>query len=80
MKLFLLSVLLIGLAFAGIAIKIWAKKGGEFSGYVRVKVLFLNKDGEPCGLCGKMPSQTKRTVICLIHNIIESFSSQKKIE
>ncbi|GIR81876.1 MAG: hypothetical protein CM15mP83_6020 [Flavobacteriaceae bacterium] len=28
MKLFLLSVLLIGLAFAGIAIKIWAKKVG----------------------------------------------------
>jgi hypothetical protein len=59
MKLFLLSVLLIGLAFAGIAIKIWVKKGGEFSGTCASQSPFLNKDGEPCGLCGKMPSQQK---------------------
>ena len=59
MKLFLLSVLLIGIAFAGIAIKIWAKKDGEFSGTCASQSPFLNKDGEPCGLCGKMPSQQK---------------------
>ncbi len=55
MKLFLLSVILIGLAFAGIAIKIWAKKDGEFAGTCASQSPFLNKDGEPCGLCGKMP-------------------------
>ena len=59
MKLFLLSVLLIGLAFAGIAIKIWTKKGGEFAGTCASQSPFLNKDGEPCGLCGKMPAQQK---------------------
>ena len=59
MKLFLLSVLLIGLAFAGIVIKIWAKKGGEFAGTCASQSPFLNKDGEPCGLCGKMPAQQK---------------------
>ena len=59
MKLFLLSVLLIGLAFAGIAIKIWEKKGGEFAGTCASQSPFLNKDGEPCGLCGKMPAQQK---------------------
>ena len=59
MKLFLLSVLLIGLAFAGIAIKIWAKKNGEFAGTCASQSPFLNKDGEPCGLCGKLPSQQK---------------------
>ena len=53
MKLFLLSVILIGLSFAGIAIKIWAKKDGEFSGTCASQSPFLNKDGEPCGLCGK---------------------------
>ena len=59
MKLFLLSVLLIGLAFAGIAIKIWAKKDGEFAGTCASQSPFLNKYGEPCGLCGKMPAQQK---------------------
>ena len=59
MKLFLLSVILIGLAFAGIAIKIWAKKDGEFSGTCASQSPFLNKDGEPCGLCGKMPEQQR---------------------
>ncbi len=59
MKLFLLSVLLIGLAFAGIAIKIWTKKGGEFAGTCASQSPFLNKDGEPCGMCGKMPAQQK---------------------
>ena len=59
MKLFLLSVLLIGIAFAGIAIKIWAKKDGEFAGTCASQSPFLNKDGEPCGLCGKLPSQQK---------------------
>ena len=59
MKLFLLSVLLIGLAFAGIAIKIWAKKDGEFAGTCASQSPFLYKDGEPCGLCGKMPAQQK---------------------
>ena len=32
MKLLLLSIGLLALAFAGIAIKIWSKKNGEFDG------------------------------------------------
>jgi len=32
MKLLLLSIILLGIGFAGIAIKIWAKKNGEFDG------------------------------------------------
>jgi len=32
MELFLITLVLVGLAFAGIAIKIWAKKDGEFAG------------------------------------------------
>jgi hypothetical protein len=31
MELFIITLILIALAFAGIAIKIWAKKGGEFA-------------------------------------------------
>jgi len=57
MELFIITLVLLGLAFAGIAIKIWAKKGGEFAGTCASQSPFLNKEGEPCGLCGKLPSQ-----------------------
>ena len=32
MKVILLAVVLLGLGIAGIAVKIWGKKGGEFAG------------------------------------------------
>lgn len=57
MKLFLITVALLGLAFAGIAIKIWAKKDGKFAGTCASQSPFLNKDGEACGLCGKLPDE-----------------------
>ena len=59
MELFLITFLLLGLAFAGIAIKIWAKKDGEFSGTCASQSPFLNKDNKPCGLCGKMPEEAE---------------------
>ena len=59
MKLFIISLILLGLAFAGISIKIWAKKGGEFAGTCASQSPFLNKDNQPCGLCGKMPEETE---------------------
>ncbi|AXT63136.1 membrane or secreted protein [Aquimarina sp. AD10] len=57
MKLILLTIGLLLLAFAGIAIKLWAKKGGEFAGTCASQSPFLNKDGESCSLCGKTPDQ-----------------------
>lgn len=57
MKFFLLTLALLGIAFAGIAIKIWAKKDGEFSGTCASQNPMLNKDGEVCGFCGKTPDQ-----------------------
>ena len=57
MKLFLLSIVLLGLAVAGIAIKILAKKDGEFSGTCASQSPFLNKENEPCGYCGKLPTE-----------------------
>ena len=57
MKLLLLTLLLLGLAFAGIAIKIWAKKDGKFAGTCASQSPFLNKEGEACGFCGKTPDQ-----------------------
>ena len=56
MKLFLVTFSLIALAFAGIAVKIWAKKGGEFSGTCASQSPFLNKNNETCSYCRKFPS------------------------
>ena len=47
MELFLFSFVLIFIAFAGIAIKIW------------VALPSLNKENKPCGICGKMPEETE---------------------
>lgn len=57
MKLILLTIALLGLAVAGIAIKIWSKKDGKFAGTCASQSPFLNKDGEACGMCGKMPDE-----------------------
>ncbi|RIV36515.1 membrane or secreted protein [Flagellimonas lutimaris] len=57
MKLALVTIGLLALAFAGIAIKIWGKKNGEFAGTCASQSPFLNKDGQACGFCGKLPEE-----------------------
>ena len=57
MELLLITIVLLLLAFAGIAIKIWAKKDGEFAGTCASQSPYLNKEGEACGFCGKTPDQ-----------------------
>ena len=57
MKLVLLTIGLLGIAFAGIAIKIWAKKDGKFEGTCASNSPFLNTEGEPCSLCGAAPEE-----------------------
>lgn len=52
MKVILLAVGFLALAFAGIAIKILIKKDGEFAGTCASQSPFLNKEGEACGFCG----------------------------
>ena len=57
MKLVVLTIGLLAIAFAGIAIKIWSKKDGKFAGTCASQSPFLNQDGEACGMCGKLPSE-----------------------
>lgn len=57
MKLILLTIGLLAVAFSGIAIKIWAKKDGKFAGTCASQSPFLNQDGEACGMCGKLPNE-----------------------
>ena len=52
-----ITLLLLLLAVAGIAIKIWGKKDGKFAGTCASQSPFLNKEGESCGFCGKTPDQ-----------------------
>lgn len=55
MEVFLVAAVLLGLGFAGIAIKIWAKKDGEFAGTCASNSPFLNEEGESCSFCGASP-------------------------
>ena len=57
MKLILIAIGLLALAFAGIAIKIWAKKDGKFAGTCASNNPLLNEEGVACGLCGAMPEE-----------------------
>ena len=57
MKIFLITIGMIALAFAGIGIKILLKKNGKFSGTCASQNPLLNKEGEACGFCGALPEE-----------------------
>ncbi|MCF8257701.1 MAG: membrane or secreted protein [Flavobacteriales bacterium] len=57
MELIIATILLLGLGFAGIAIKLLLKKDGKFSGTCASNSPFLNKEGEACSFCGAMPEE-----------------------
>lgn len=57
MEIIFLTIGLLLLGFAGISIKLWAKKDGEFAGTCASQSPFLNAEGETCSLCGKAPSE-----------------------
>ena len=59
MKLILITIVLLAIGVAGIAIKIWAKKDGKFAGTCASQNPHLNKDGEACGYCGRLPDECK---------------------
>ena len=55
--LYIITFILVGIAFAGIAIKILVKKDGKFAGTCASNSPFLNEEGEVCSLCGALPDQ-----------------------
>lgn len=57
MQVLLLSIVLLGLGFAGIAIKILVKKNGKFAGTCASNNPMLNAEGAPCGFCGAKPEE-----------------------
>lgn len=57
MDVILIAILLLALAFGGIAIKIWAKKDGEFAGTCASNNPVLQEEGAACGMCGATPEE-----------------------
>jgi len=57
MQLFIITLVLLAIGFAGIAVKIWGKKNGEFAGTCASNSPFLNKEGESCSFCGATPNE-----------------------
>ena len=55
MKLVLLAIVFLAVAFSGIAIKLIFKKDGEFSGTCASNNPLLNQAGEKCSYCGADP-------------------------
>jgi hypothetical protein len=56
-KVILLSVALMAIFVAGIAIKLLVKKDGKFAGTCASQSPFLNESGETCSMCGAKPSE-----------------------
>ena len=59
MALLLSTLGLLGIAVAGISIKLWTQKDGKFAGTCASQNPMLNKEGETCGFCGKTPEEYK---------------------
>jgi hypothetical protein len=57
MKLILISIVFLGLAVLGIAIKLWMKKDGEFAGTCASNNPMLQDDGASCSVCGARPEE-----------------------
>mgnify|MGYP003717630655 CR=1 FL=1 len=51
--------MLIFQVLSDIHIKIIFKKDGEFSGTCASQSPFLNNSNEPCGVCGKIPTNSE---------------------
>ena len=61
MEIILLSIILLAIAVAGIAIKILVKKNGRFSGTCSSNNPLLQNEGGGCGICGAKPDEKCKT-------------------
>ena len=57
MYVILLSIFLLAIAFAGIAVKILIKKDGQFAGTCASNNPMIQEKGGNCGLCGAKPDE-----------------------
>ncbi len=57
MKIVILSIILVALAIAGIAIKLLVKKDGQFAGTCSSNNPLLKGEDGACGICGAKPEE-----------------------
>jgi rRNA maturation endonuclease Nob1 len=57
MALVAITIVLVALAFAGLAIKILIKKNGKFSGTCSGNNPLLQNESGACGICGAKPQE-----------------------
>lgn len=57
MKVLLISIVLLALGFAGIAVKLIFKKNGKFAGTCASNNPLLQEEGASCGVCGARPEE-----------------------
>lgn len=57
MEVVFIAIGMLALGFAGIAIKIWAKKDGEFAGTCASNNPLVQEEGGSCGMCGARPEE-----------------------
>jgi hypothetical protein len=57
METIILSIILLALAFSGIAIKILVKKNGRFSGTCSSNNPLLQNEEGTCSICGAKPKE-----------------------
>ncbi len=57
MQLIIISIIVVALCIAGIAIKLLVKKNGEFAGTCSSNNPLLKTEGGACGICGAKPEE-----------------------
>jgi amino acid permease len=60
LKVTLIAIVMLALAFAGIAIKILVKKNGQFAGTCASNNPMLQEEGASCSVCGARPEEQCR--------------------
>ncbi|HRR09910.1 MAG: hypothetical protein JNN12_15725 [Bacteroidetes Order II. Incertae sedis bacterium] len=54
------TLLILGVAFALMSVRVLFKKDGEFHGTCATNNPMLNKEGLACGACGRKPEECDR--------------------
>ena len=78
LKLFAVVAVLLGLGFAGLAIKIWAKKEGKFDGTCASQNPTLNPEGDSCSFCGRVPDELHTCERTKVKNMIDKLRMNKE--